>query len=130
MLMIVTAVALFVAPWIVGYPDTAKEAHRNELGVGMIVFFIALARFSWYPGKWPDLVVLAAGLWLIASPWVISLQKTEVFDGAQVVDVVIGVVLVALASLSLLLLALTKKAEKAEKAEKADEAEKRGDAPR
>lgn len=108
LLMLLTAIVLFVAPWIVGYPDTAKDAHRNELGVGMIVFFIALARFIRYPGKWPDLLVLAAGAWMIASPWVISLQNTEVFDGAQVIDVASGIVLVVLASLSLLLLALTK----------------------
>lgn len=109
MLMIVSAVVLFVAPWIVGYPDTAKDAHRNELGVGMIVLFIAMARFARYPGKWPDLVVLAAGVWLIVSPWVLSVQNTEVFDGAQVIDVVVGTVLVMLAGLSLLMLALSER---------------------
>lgn len=112
LLMLLGAVVLFVAPWIVGYPDTAKDAHRNELGVGMIVFFIALSRFFRYPGKWPDLVVLAAGAWMIASPWVIATQDTEVFDGAQVIDVVVGTVLMVLASLSLLLLGLTRRHEK------------------
>lgn len=108
LLMLLSAVVLFVAPWIVGYPDTAKDAHRNELGVGMVVCFTALGRFVRYPGKWPDLVVLAAGAWMIASPWVISMQNTEVFDGAQVIDVVVGVVLMVLAGLSLLLWGLTK----------------------
>ncbi|MEV6002806.1 SPW repeat protein [Streptomyces griseomycini] len=53
--MLLSAVMLFVAPWIVGYPNTAEDAHPNELGVGMIVCFTALARFVRYPGKWPDL---------------------------------------------------------------------------
>ncbi|MET7292435.1 SPW repeat protein [Streptomyces griseoloalbus] len=109
LLMIGSALLLFVAPWIAGYPDTAKDAHRNELGVGVIVLLIAGARFIWYPGKWPDLVVLLAGAWLIASPWVLSLQKTAVFDGTQVIDVVVGIVLVVLAGVSLLMLKLSER---------------------
>ncbi|MFV0128748.1 SPW repeat protein [Streptomyces sp. HMX112] len=109
LLMLLTSVALFVAPWVVGRPDDAKDAHRNELGVGMIVLFLALARFRWHPGKWPDLIILAAGAWLIASPWVLSLQNTVIFDGAHVFDVAAGTVLMVLAALSLLLLRATRR---------------------
>jgi hypothetical protein len=80
--------------------DTAEDAHRNELGVGMVVLFIMMARFAWYPDKWPDLVVPAAGAWMIPSPWALSLQKTEVSDGTQVTDVAVGTVLMVLAGLS------------------------------
>lgn len=64
--LIIGAIVLFVAPWIgrpldVGYPDTAKDAHRNELAVGTVVLCIAMARFARNPGKWPDVMVLAAG---------------------------------------------------------------------
>ncbi len=104
LLLIISAIVLFVAPWIVGYPDTAKDAHRNELGVGIVVLCIAMARFARNPGKWPDLVVLAAGVWMIASPWALGAQNTKVFDGAQVIDVAVGIVLVVLAGLSLILL--------------------------
>ncbi|MFD9139012.1 hypothetical protein ACFVZA_42910 [Streptomyces bottropensis] len=93
-LPVITALVLFMAPWIAGHPETAKDAHRNELGVGLIVMFLAMARFVWYPGKWPDLAVLTAGAWMIASPWALSQQNTVVFDGTQVIDVVIGIVLV------------------------------------
>ncbi|MFE7657541.1 hypothetical protein ACFU6M_32425 [Streptomyces bottropensis] len=31
---------------------------------------------------------------MIASPWALSQQNTVVFDGTQVIDVVIGIVLV------------------------------------
>ncbi|GGV78049.1 hypothetical protein GCM10010294_46610 [Streptomyces griseoloalbus] len=109
LLMIVSALLLIVAPWIAGYPDTAKDAHRNELGVGVIVLLIAAARFIWYPGKWPDLVVLLAGAWMIAAPWALSTQKTAVFDGTQVMDVAVGVVLVVLAGISLLMLKLSER---------------------
>ncbi|MGW0425423.1 SPW repeat domain-containing protein [Streptomyces sp. NPDC003015] len=109
LLMIISAVVLFIAPWIAGYPDTAKDAHRNELAVGVVVLLIAMARFARYPGKRGDLVVLLAGVWLIASPWVLDLQKTQVFDGTQVIDVAVGIVLMVLAVLSLLLLALSER---------------------
>lgn len=33
LLLIISAVVLFVAPWLAGCPDTAKDADRNELGV-------------------------------------------------------------------------------------------------
>ncbi|MEU5522826.1 SPW repeat protein [Streptomyces sp. NPDC093250] len=109
LLMIFSSLLLFIAPWIVGYPDSAKDAHRNELGIGLIVLLIAIARFIWYPGKWPDLVVLLAGAWMIASPWALDLQDTAVFDGAEVIDVAVGIMLMALAVLSLLMLWLTER---------------------
>ncbi|MFI2040176.1 hypothetical protein ACH470_37025 [Streptomyces bottropensis] len=46
---------------------------------------------------------------MIALPWVISRQNTEVFDGTQVADVVVGTVLVVLSGLSLLLLKLSER---------------------
>ncbi|SPE99880.1 SPW repeat domain-containing protein [Streptomyces sp. MA5143a] len=109
LLLVLSALVLFVAPWISGYPETAKDAHRNELAVGIIVLLIAVTRFLRYPGKWPDLAVLAAGAWMIASPWVLDTQQTETFDGTQVTDVVVGVVLVGSAAVSLLLLALSQR---------------------
>ncbi|MFD7233307.1 SPW repeat protein [Streptomyces sp. NPDC059881] len=39
--MLIVGIALFVAPWVVGTPDSAKDAHRNELAVGLMVVLIA-----------------------------------------------------------------------------------------
>ncbi|MDT9685081.1 hypothetical protein RND61_23915 [Streptomyces sp. TRM76323] len=104
LLLLLTAVALFVAPWVNGEPDAAKDAHRNELGVGMLVLFVAMARFKWHLGRWADLTVLAAGAWLVASPWLLGLRDTVVFaDGAHVFDVAAGSVLIVLSVVSLLL---------------------------
>ncbi|MFI5690128.1 SPW repeat protein [Streptomyces sp. NPDC051636] len=104
LLLLLTSVTLMVAPWIAGYPDTAKDAHRNELGIAIVVFLIALLRFARYPSARPDLFVLVAGVWLAVSPWALSAQKTTVFDGAQVADLVIGslYVLLSLTSLGML----------------------------
>ncbi|MFJ8692465.1 SPW repeat protein [Streptomyces roseolilacinus] len=104
LLLVLTAVALFVAPWVNGEPDSAKDAHRNELGVGMLVLFVAMARFKWHLGRWADLTVLAAGVWLVVSPWLLGLGDTVIFaDGAHVFHVAAGSVLIVLAVVSLLL---------------------------
>ncbi|MGI5478777.1 SPW repeat domain-containing protein [Streptomyces lavendofoliae] len=103
-LMVLTAAALFVAPWITGRPDIAKDAHHNELGVGMVVLFVAMARFKWHPGRWSDLTVLVAGAWLVASPWLLGLRNTRVFtDDAPIFDAAAGGVLIVLAVASLVL---------------------------
>ncbi|MFF9867561.1 SPW repeat protein [Streptomyces sp. NPDC013953] len=110
LLWVLTAVALFVAPWVTGEPTTAKDAHRNELGVGMIVLFVAMARFKWHLGLWSDLTVLAAGVWLVVSPWLLGLRDTVMFaDGAHVFDVAAGSVLIVSSIASLLLFRATRR---------------------
>ncbi|MGW8066543.1 SPW repeat protein [Streptomyces ziwulingensis] len=101
LLLLLVTLGLIVAPWIVGYPDSAKDAHRNELGVAIVVFLVALRRFAHYPGARPDLLVLAAGAWLAVSPWALSMQKTAVFDGTRITDVIIGCLYIALSVVSL-----------------------------
>jgi hypothetical protein len=108
LLLALVSITLMVAPWIVGEADTAKDAHRNELGVAIVVFLIAITRFMRYPGARSDFLVLVAGAWLAASPYLLSLQKTAVFDGAQIVDMVIGGIYILLALASLLMLKRTK----------------------
>jgi hypothetical protein len=101
LLLLLVSVGLMVAPWIVGYPDSAKDAHRNEIAVAIVVFLVALARFVRYPSARPDLFVLALGVWLAVSPWALSAQKTAVFDGAEIADTLIGCLYVLLSLVSL-----------------------------
>ncbi|CAL9336717.1 SPW repeat domain-containing protein [Streptomyces sp. enrichment culture] len=101
LLLLLVSIALMVSPWIVGYPDTAKDAHRNELGVAIVVFLVAMARFFRYPSARSDLFVLVLGVWLAVSPWALSAQKTAVFDGAEITDTLIGCVYVLLSLVSL-----------------------------
>ncbi len=104
LLLLVVTMGLIVAPWIVGYPDTAKDAHRNELAVAIVVFLVVLWRFAHYPSARPDLLVLVAGIWLAVSPWALSAQKTAVFDGAEIADMIIGCLYVTLSLVSLAML--------------------------
>lgn len=115
-LMMLTAIALCVAPWIGGdSPVDAKDAHRNELAVGMIMLFVAIARLSRHTGRWTDWTTLAAGAWLVAAPWVLSLQNTEVFDGSHVLHVAAGTVLIVLAAASMTLRAVLDRKEHPER---------------
>lgn len=112
-LMMVTAIVLCFAPWIWGNaPDAAKDAHRNELAIGIIVLLVVLARFSRHAGPWSDWTVMAAGGWLVASPWILGLQKAETFNSAQqTINVAAGTVLIVLAVASLMLGAVLRKRE-------------------
>ena len=58
---------------------------------------------------------------MIASPWGISRQNTEVFDGTQATDVVVGTVLVVLSGLPLLLLKLSERHDTRQRAQGASE---------
>ncbi|WP_168220762.1 SPW repeat protein [Streptomyces sp. RFCAC02] len=107
---IAAGVVLCVAPWIADTPDAAKEASRNELGVGIVVILLGIVRFSHYPGKWADAALLVLGAWMIASPWVIGLRNTEVTESSRAVDVVVGIALVLLAAISVLLLRMSRRA--------------------
>jgi hypothetical protein len=109
--MILAGVALFVGPWVVGQPDAAKDAHVNENVVGMVLVFVAGHRLL-VGDRRPllgDVVVLVAGAWMIASPFVIGLGDTVVGE-AQVYDIALGSVLVVLAAVSLALLRAARKA--------------------
>ncbi|HWU05318.1 MAG TPA: SPW repeat protein [Streptomyces sp.] len=112
-LMFFTGIALCVAPWVVSdSPDAAKDIHRSEVGIAMLVLLVALARLSGHAGRWSDRVILLSGAWLVASPWLLGLQDTAVFDGAQVFDVAAGAVLLALAAASMLVRAALDRTEK------------------
>jgi hypothetical protein len=96
-------VTLFVAPWVSGTPDGARDAHVNETVVGLVMVFVASHRL-YAGGRWlSDVVTLVAGAWLAASPFLLGLGDTVV-DEARAFDIAAGSALVALAIASLVLL--------------------------
>ncbi|MDQ0791756.1 SPW repeat protein [Streptomyces sp. B1I3] len=112
-LMFLVGIALCVAPWVGGDTlDAAKDIHRSEVGIAILVLLVAISRLSGHTGKWSDWTMLLAGAWLVASPWLLALQNTEVFDGAHVFDVAAGAVLLALAASSMFLRAVLHRAER------------------
>jgi hypothetical protein len=102
--MVLAGLALFVGPYIgVSEPDMAKDANVNEYVVGTIVLFTAGARVWRGGGLRSDLVILAAGLWMLVSPFLLTAGDTHVTE-PRVLDVTVGIVLTLTAIVSLLLL--------------------------
>ncbi|MBT2367284.1 SPW repeat protein [Streptomyces sp. ISL-10] len=96
---------LLVGAWIIGYPfnEPAVDAHLHEMIVGVVVFLVATARLLGRHGWVTDLIIVVAGAWLIAAPFLISYGDTSQADAARTNDVVTGIVLILLAAVSLLL---------------------------
>jgi hypothetical protein len=103
-LVLFIGVALFVGPFVVGQPDAARDAHVNESVVGVFLVFTACRRLYAGGGLLSDVLILVAGGWLAASPFLLDLLGDTVVDEARVLDVSLGSVLVALAVISLALL--------------------------
>lgn len=101
---------LFVGFWLcisifaLLYPDTvgSQNAHLNEILVGMVVIFNALARLLRpRTGVVSDLLVIAAGLWTIAAPFAVQYRSDA--GQAPTNDIVCGSVLFFLGIVSLLM---------------------------
>ncbi|MGW5852032.1 SPW repeat domain-containing protein [Streptomyces sp. NPDC055254] len=106
--MFAAAAALWVFP--MATHDGAKDAQVNEAIVGGVLMFVVGLRL--YRGSsWrSDVIVLVAGLWMIAAPFVLGLQDAAVDSGSQVLDIAVGSVLVATSLISLLILRADRRA--------------------
>ncbi|MGW0366953.1 SPW repeat domain-containing protein [Streptomyces sp. NPDC002990] len=108
MVMLVAAVALWAYPMAIH--DGPKDAQVNEAVVGTVLTLV-VGRRLYRGGSWrSDVVIGLAGLWMIASPFVLSLQKTAVDTGSTILDLAMGTVLVLAAALSLLVLRTDRRA--------------------
>lgn len=80
------------------------DAHLNEVITGVVVFLVALIRLvRRRRGPVSDLIVAAAGAWLIVAPFVVSYGDTSRADAARINDAATGAVLILLATVSLFL---------------------------
>ena len=86
----VLGVWLAISPWILGFSDSDPAATRNALIIGIAVAALSALTFLAYSviEEWVDVVL---GLWLMASPWILSSAR----NGAVVADFVIVGALVA-----------------------------------
>lgn len=107
LLMLLCAIWLIVAPWILRYPitDPAEEAQRNETGVGLVMLFVAGARMLRRRGWLSDLITLLLGLWLLVAPFVVDYGGEATPRVVRNNELVLGILLTALAVASMLLYA-------------------------
>ncbi|MGW7454364.1 SPW repeat domain-containing protein [Streptomyces sp. NPDC054787] len=100
LVMLAASAALWIFP--MATHGGAKDAQVNEVLVGVILMLVVGARL--YRGSsWrSDLLVGLAGLWMIASPFVLGLQNAAVDNGSRILDIAVGAVLVTASVISLL----------------------------
>jgi predicted MFS family arabinose efflux permease len=87
--LILGAILIFSA-WIFGF--TAAPQSENALATGILLIAASIAALTVF-AAWQEWLSLIVGLWLIASPWVISFQSIE----AVRIEVTIGIIVAAFA---------------------------------
>src|ERR1700733_4478743 len=89
---LILAGLLFFSPWLFGLSTGAQWQTASVVGPIMAVLSIAaIAAFA----VWEEWLNLAAGLGLIASPWLLGFQNSD----AMTIDVAIGIAVAGLAGL-------------------------------
>ncbi len=63
------AAVLFLSPWALGYADIAIAAKTAWISAIVIAVVSTLATLHF--SEWEEWVNLAAGIWLIAAPWLL-----------------------------------------------------------
>jgi len=82
---------LFFSPWLFDF-STGPQAQTASV-VGIIIAVLSIAALAAF-AVWEEWFILAAGLVLIVSPWLLGFQNSD----AMTIDVGIGVVVALLAA--------------------------------
>lgn len=83
---------LALSPWLLGYQDQTM-AMASAVVAGLALVAAALGAF-FMPKAWEEWTEGALGLWMVASPWLLSFATHQT---AMMTAVLIGVVVMALA---------------------------------
>ena len=90
---LVAGIWLLISPWIVGYAaDAAATSNAVIFGIAIIIYSIIELSI---PRAWEEWLMVAAGVWLIVSPWVLRFSS----ETRAVWDMVIVGIIVALLAL-------------------------------
>src|SRR5262249_7672398 len=91
------AAFLFVSPWLFAY---ARDFVRMGAWItGGLLIAVSLAAILIF-AEWEEWVILAGGLWLLASPWILGFTHTT----AMHISIGVGCVVTFLAALELWLI--------------------------
>jgi len=89
---LVAGLWLLISPWVVGYAaDSVALTNAVIFGIAIIVYSIIELSV---PRAWEEWLMVAAGVWLIISPWVLGFGA----EARAVRDtVIVGIVVLLLA---------------------------------
>jgi len=94
---LVLGAALFVSPWLFAFSQGAASIDARLGGAAIVAASIlALLVFA----EWEEWIALLAGLWMVASPFLLGFQHTT----AMHVSIAIGLVVAYIAALDLWLI--------------------------
>jgi SPW repeat len=93
----VLGAALLLSPWL--FALTRGPARVDAWAVGAAIILLSLGGLLLF-AEWETWIVLACGMWLVASPWLLGFVHTA----AMRVDVAIGLLVLYLAALELWLI--------------------------
>lgn len=82
---------LVLSPWILFF-DLETRALENAVAVGALILLAEVVELSIFR-DWEEWINVAAGAWLVVSPWVLGIASVA----AQWNFVAVGVIVVALA---------------------------------
>jgi len=94
---LVLAGFLFLSPWLFAY--TRGFVRMDAWIAGALLFAVALAAVVAF-AEWEEWLILAVGLWLLASPWILGFTHTT----AMHISIGVGCVVTFLAALELWLI--------------------------
>lgn len=87
---------LFISPWLLGFRAETIPAWNAWLGGGAALLIALLAASQLY--DWEEWLNLIVGLWIAASPWLLSFSGIAY---AMWIHLVIGISIVGLAAMEL-----------------------------
>jgi len=95
--ILVLAAFLFISPWLFAY---SRDFVRMDAWIaGAVLFAAALLAITVF-SEWEEWVILAIGLWLLVSPWILGFTHTR----AMHISIGVGCVVTFLAVLELWLI--------------------------
>ena len=71
---LVMAEALLGSPWLLGYAGESVPTWSARI-VGVVITILAIAALLKY-AEWEEWLILAAGAWLVASPWALGFSHS------------------------------------------------------
>lgn len=68
---IVVGAWLIVSPWLLGIGEDEFAEAWNAYGLGAAILLLSALALP-LPGNWEEVINIALGSWLVASPWVLE----------------------------------------------------------
>jgi hypothetical protein len=93
---IVIGLGLFVSPWALGFA-AESPTNWNAWMSGILIALLAVTAFAIF-AEWQEWLALAAGIWVVLSPWVLQFSTNQT---TATLHVIAGIVVAAAAALRL-----------------------------